>query len=163
MESGCWIISRGIQRVGRLIFRAVDNTMHVSTHVLKTRNVHSAHVTSARSLSDDGSRRDFNHLYFRAFKRFLLHSIDILSYHRMSANIQKRCTNQATSKGSMDLVLQRNSQHTLCIPIPAYVLPGIHSHSQLSFLGKQTAVEVPLKILLKFLMEQLLLLSLRSR
>lgn len=52
--------------------------MHVSTHVLKTRNVHSAHVTSARSLSDDGSRREFNHLYFRAFKRFLLHSIDIL-------------------------------------------------------------------------------------
>ena len=52
--------------------------MQVYTHVLKTRNVRSAHVTSARALSNNGFRRDFNHLYFWHFKRFLLHSIDIL-------------------------------------------------------------------------------------
>ena len=50
----------------------------ISTRIISTPCVRRAPYTSALTLSNNGSRRDFNHLYFRAFKRFLLHSIDIL-------------------------------------------------------------------------------------
>lgn len=49
------------------------------THVLMTRNVRRAPFMIALTLSNNGSRLDFRHLYFRGFKLFLLHSIDTLS------------------------------------------------------------------------------------
>ena len=48
----------------------------ISTRIITC--VHRAPFMNARSLSDDGSRPDFHHLYFWRFKLFLIHSMDIL-------------------------------------------------------------------------------------
>ena len=61
----------------------------ISTRIISTPCVRRAPFMNARSLSDDGSRREFNHLYFRRFKRFLLHGMDFLSYHRMNVRQNK--------------------------------------------------------------------------
>lgn len=67
-------------------------------------SVHSARVMSARALSNNGSRLDFNHLYFRSFKLFLFHNMDYCWTGAVWADCQMKMYLSVNSTASTHIV-----------------------------------------------------------